>query len=155
MKKYFIVLVLMLSGSIYSQRFLDVVRIDNSIHSFDMLTTEVRFSPSGDLIVKQGTYPDVQFLFSNVKELRFVNGTTTTASDLLKEKISIFLQENNLYINGIEGAEPIRVVIYNSSGQIIVSKNQLPAIPLDVSLLKSGIYIMNLNNYLSFKFHQR
>ena len=153
MRKYIFILVLMLSyGSIYSQRFLDLVRTDNSVQSFDLLTTEVRFSPTGDLLVKQGTNSDVQFLFSNVKELRFVNGTTTITSALQKENITIFQNENNLYLKGIEGLEQIKVEIFNSAGQIIVSKNQLSAKPINVSLLQAGIYILKLNNNHSFKF---
>jgi accessory colonization factor AcfC len=153
MRKYIIILVLMFSyGSIYSQRFLDLVRTDNSIQSFDLLTTEVRFSPTGDLLVKQGTNSDVQFSFSNVKELRFVNGTTTIASALLRENISIFQNENNLYLKGIESLEQIKVVVFNSAGQIIVSKNQLFAEPINIALLQSGIYILKLNNNHSFKF---
>lgn len=153
MRKYIIILVLMFSyGSIYSQRFLDLVKTDNSIQSYDLLTTEVRFSPTGDLLVKQGTNSDVQFSFSNVKELRFVNGTTTIASALLKENISIFQNENNLNLKGIESLEQIKVVVFNSAGQIIVSKNQLFAEPINIALLQSGIYILKLNNNHSFKF---
>jgi len=153
MRKYIIILVFMLSyGSIYSQRFLDLVRTDNSIQSFDLLTTEVRFSPTGDLLVKQGTNPDVQFSFSNVKELRFVNGTATIASNLLKENISIFQNGNNLYLKGIEVSVLMKADIFNSVGQIIVSKNQLTSEPINVALLQSGIYILKLNNNHSFKF---
>ncbi len=153
MRKYIFILVLMFSyGSIYSQRFLDLVKTDNSIQSYDLLTTEVRFSPTGDLLVKQGTNSDVQFSFSSVKELRFVNGTTTIASDLLKENISIFQNGNNLYLKGMEGSELMKADIFNSMGQILVSKNQLSTEPINIALLQSGIYILKLNNNHSFKF---
>lgn len=77
MKKSFLCIALLLTfGTLHSQKFLNVVNADNSVTTFDLFTSEISFSPSGDLLVTQGAESPVQITFSVNNKLRFNDSLT-------------------------------------------------------------------------------
>jgi hypothetical protein len=156
MRKYILSIVLFLSfSSLYSQKYLNIVKMDNSVQVFDLFTTELRFSEIGDLIVRQGSDADIQISFSDVKEIKFATENITGLSNSKKEDVFIFQQDNNLYIKGLVDSGLMSATIYNVMGQIMLSKSQSSAEPINIALLQSGIYILKLNNKQTIKFVKR
>ncbi len=77
MKKSLLCIALLLTfGTLSSQKFLNVVNIDNSVTTFDLFTSEISFSPSGNLVVTQGAESPVQIAFSHGMNLRFNDSLT-------------------------------------------------------------------------------
>lgn len=80
------------------------------------------------------------------------NNLNTNNHDLLKENIDIYQNGNDLYLKGIESSKLMKADIFNSMGQVMFSKHQLAAEPINTASLQSGIYILKINNNQSFKF---
>jgi hypothetical protein len=79
-------------NSLISQKFLNVVKSDNSVSTFNLFSSEVRFSPSGDLLITQGTDDPIQFSFSINNKLRFNDSLTIESV----KSLSAFLNTNCL-----------------------------------------------------------
>ncbi len=75
-KVIFSLVLLITSSNLHSQKFLNVVNADKSVTTFDLFTSEISFSPSGDLLVTQGVESPVQIAFSHGMKFRFNDSLT-------------------------------------------------------------------------------
>ncbi len=153
MQRIFFVLLLtivMVSGQ--SQTLLNVTKTDNSVTQFQLLTSEVTFSPTGDVQVKQGTNAIVSFAFSSIKEITFGNSVTTEIEKLSVNNIKFTCTNNQLNLIVPKENSINSVAIFNSVGQTVLSINQPVETTFNISNLESGVYFLKINNRQTFKF---
>ena len=153
MKKNILVLSLMLLSAtlMFANPFLNVVKSDNSVKQYSLLSSEISFSISGNIIVTPTGGDPVSFASQDVKEILF---TDQAASIILPKKdvLSAYLNGGNLYIKGVENSEYQVVTIYNSMGQVVSVVRQALTSPVYVGQLTTGVYFLKLNNNQTVKF---
>lgn len=150
-KNIFYISVLLLSSSVYGQSYLKLIKFDNSVQSFDLMTSEIRFSNTEDILIKEGASNTLQFAFNNVNELRFETSSTFIPS-IISESLILFQKDNFLFISGVNNSKLQKTAIYNSLGQCMFTKTQLPTDPINISSLNSGVYILVLDKNKALKF---
>ena len=88
MRKHILIIVLLLTVcAIYSQKFLNVEKKNNSIKSFNLLASEISFSQSGNIIVKKGTNNPIQIAISDIDKIKLNDSLTIEEADSLSNFI--------------------------------------------------------------------
>jgi hypothetical protein len=159
------------TATIHSNHIIDSHRVGIDIHHCHVVISEniidnpgtqgflIKSASTGSGTFSENTVTNLksgQVAFRNDSPLGFaVNSwgnswqpSDTEKTDALTNELKVSLQNNLLHISGINN--PAEVVIYNSSGKLVLNTKTTGTI--DVSALKKGIYLIAVANFKAQKF---
>ena len=77
---------------------------------------------------------------------------TSSASSLQRENLSAYVSEEHLHLRGFDTSAPQSIAIYNAVGQALITINQSPELPIDISNIGKGIYFVKVGTIATLKF---
>jgi hypothetical protein len=120
------------------------MKTGNNIRQFDLYATEITFSEVGDMLVTQKDSDTVSFLFSEVSEIYFSNTSLSGKTTPQQKSLSVYVEDNYLYLNGIDDLLIQQVVIYDLTGRKMFNIDRQDVSPVNISRLGKGVYIVKV-----------
>ncbi len=101
----------------------------------------------GTLVVKPSTgATNAKIDFIHITPVTDAEATGTGTPNVLKKKMTAIVQNGVLYIDN-QGTGSQKVELFNTSGQLLISKSNLPAITkINVENYAKGVYILHTNS---------
>lgn len=131
MKKCHLTIVLLLTYSvIYSQKFLNVEQKNNSIKSFNLLSSEINFDQDGNIIVKKGTNNPTQIAISDIDKIKLNDSLTIEEVDSLSNFIADSCRTCDLRVTNtgyltVNRTNTIHNMIIESGGKVTLNNDVL------------------------------
>ncbi len=104
----------------------------------------LHFNP-GELVLQSRSGTNTSFALANIKKITFDTETGIAEKHLQSLEVMPSPVQTILFLKGVPKTAR-KAVIYNSNGVLTMEKEiVMPAKSLDVSMLSSGLYILNIN----------
>jgi hypothetical protein len=158
-KFYFVMLALMLmaSGNIKAQDDKLVVDHKNGTNAYSLNEVKrIDFGENG-IVVKKSDASGDTYMFSDINKITFDVPSGIEAVQKSGNLLSMFIPKdgNSIIVNGWNDKEKTTVEIFNMGGSTCLKLRSWTGQPIDISSLKSGVYIIKLGKNKTTKFIKR
>ncbi len=136
----------------YAQSGIKIKYYDGTEQQYNVAETGKLYFSGDNLMIKQNaTASETSLPISIIRKITF-SEFTLAANEVGENKANLKISPNPaseyFTISGLKQKSLLK--IYSMSGQIVHSENYVPNTSVDVSKLKSGIYLVQINN-VTFK----
>lgn len=126
-------------GSISAQSEMFLIKTDGTNRMFQLSQTEIAFTSTGDIIIRESTDVPIVFVDNIIQEIVFKLPEVNNG-------ITSIIKDGWLIINGISFTLPQTIRIYSPIGllvkSVILSENE----PIDLRSLQAGIYLVKVGD---------
>lgn len=130
---------------VQSQTKLNVLLNDGSKQEFDLLTSKLTFTDTDNLVVWNNNTISSTFQLGDIQKVLF-SSSPNNIIPIQNDKLKCYYFDNRIYIKSNNMNEMLRASIVDIAGHQILTQSSLFNLSINVSSLKSGVYILVVNN---------
>lgn len=130
-----------------SQSNLDIVLRDGTKQQFDILTTTLTISSDDNLAIWSNNLLIKTFDLNGVRKV-LLSSKTDGVDTNQRNRLRLFYSNGTVFIKGIDVSEITNISVFDITANKVMTLNFPLSNSINVSHLKSGIYVIRVNNQL-------